>query len=92
MKVIEAVIVAAVSATLGFMMIYFLNDCKPLGQDPTSNPIQVRRIFVVLMCVSRKMCSIGVCVFFESILYLKVRCCVVRIISRELQGRHVCWI
>jgi len=47
MRVIEAVIVAAVSATLGFLMIYFLNDCKPLGQDPTSNPIQVRRIFVV---------------------------------------------
>lgn len=41
MRVIEAVIVAAVSATLGFMMIYFLNDCKPLGQDPTSNPIQM---------------------------------------------------
>jgi len=47
MKVTEAVMVAAVSATLGFMMIYFLNDCKPLGQDPTNNPIQVRRMFVV---------------------------------------------
>jgi chloride channel 7 len=47
MKVTEALIVAAVSATLGFLMIYFLNDCKPLGQDPTSNPIQVGRIFVV---------------------------------------------
>jgi chloride channel 7 len=47
MKVMEAVIVAAVSATLGFVMMYFLNDCKPLGQDPTSNPIQVRRTFLV---------------------------------------------
>ncbi|XP_069690875.1 H(+)/Cl(-) exchange transporter 7 [Periplaneta americana] len=41
MRVLEAVIVAAVSATLGFMMMYFLNDCKPLGQDPTNNPIQM---------------------------------------------------
>jgi chloride channel 7 len=47
MKVMEAVMVAAFSATLGFMMIYFLNDCKPLGQDPTNNPIQVRRIHTV---------------------------------------------
>jgi chloride channel 7 len=47
MKVMEAVIVAAFSATLGFMMMYFLNDCKPLGQDPTNNPIQVRNELVV---------------------------------------------
>jgi chloride channel 7 len=47
MKVAEAVIVAALTATLGFMMIYFLNDCRPLGQDPTSNPLQVRRILII---------------------------------------------
>ncbi|KAJ9582590.1 hypothetical protein L9F63_023078, partial [Diploptera punctata] len=41
MSVLEAMIVAAISATLGFLMIYFLNDCKPLGQDPTTNPIQM---------------------------------------------------
>lgn len=41
MRVMEAVIVAAFSATLGFMMMYFLNDCKPLGEDPTNNPIQM---------------------------------------------------
>ncbi|XP_046406212.1 H(+)/Cl(-) exchange transporter 7 [Ischnura elegans] len=40
-KVTEAVMVAAISATLGFVMIYFLNDCKPLGQDPTKFPIQM---------------------------------------------------
>ena len=41
LKVIEALVVAALSATLGFSMIYFLNDCKPLGQDPTKFPIQM---------------------------------------------------
>jgi hypothetical protein len=29
------------------MMMYFLNDCKPLGEDPTSNPIQVRKMLVM---------------------------------------------
>jgi chloride channel 7 len=47
MKMMEALIVAAFSATLAFMMMYFLNDCKPLGEDPTSNPIQVRKMLVV---------------------------------------------
>jgi hypothetical protein len=32
------------------MMMYFLNDCKPLGDDPTSNPIQVRKITRVENC------------------------------------------
>ena len=41
MKVIEALIVAALSATIGFIMIYCLKDCKPLGQDPTKFPIQM---------------------------------------------------
>ncbi|XP_033178530.1 H(+)/Cl(-) exchange transporter 7 [Bombus impatiens] len=41
LKVIEALVVAALSATLGFSMIYFLNDCKPLGRDPTKFPIQM---------------------------------------------------
>ncbi|XP_067006232.2 H(+)/Cl(-) exchange transporter 7 [Anabrus simplex] len=40
-KVLEAVIVAAISATLGFVMIYLLNDCRPLGQDPTKFPLQL---------------------------------------------------
>lgn len=41
MKVLEAALVAAVTATVGFAMIFFLNDCRPLGQDPTNFPIQV---------------------------------------------------
>ncbi|XP_044253357.1 H(+)/Cl(-) exchange transporter 7 [Tribolium madens] len=41
LKVIEACIVAAVSATLGFLMMFLLNDCKPLGQDPTKYPTQL---------------------------------------------------
>lgn len=41
LKVIEALVVAALSATIGFTMIYFINDCKPLGKDPTKFPIQM---------------------------------------------------
>lgn len=41
LRVIEACIVAAVSATVGFLMMFFINDCKPLGQDPTKFPTQV---------------------------------------------------
>ncbi|VEN38135.1 unnamed protein product [Callosobruchus maculatus] len=41
LKVIEAVLVAAVSATLGFLMMFILNDCKPLGQGPTKYPTQL---------------------------------------------------
>lgn len=29
------------SATVGFLMMYLINDCKPLGQDPTKFPTQV---------------------------------------------------
>ncbi|RZC41881.1 H(+)/Cl(-) exchange transporter 7 [Asbolus verrucosus] len=41
LKVVEACMVAAVSATLGFLMMFMLNDCKPLGQDPTKYPTQL---------------------------------------------------
>ncbi|XP_076240097.1 chloride channel protein 7 [Calliopsis andreniformis] len=41
LKVIEALLVAILSATMGFIMIYYLNDCKPLGQDPTKFPVQM---------------------------------------------------
>ena len=40
-KIIEAMIVAAITATAGFIMIYMISDCKPLGKDPTINPIQM---------------------------------------------------
>ncbi|KAL0110500.1 hypothetical protein PUN28_013839 [Cardiocondyla obscurior] len=40
-KVIEAVLVAILSATVGFLMIYFVNDCKSLGNDPTKFPVQM---------------------------------------------------
>ncbi|XP_074040884.1 chloride channel protein 7 isoform X2 [Leptinotarsa decemlineata] len=40
LKVIEACIVAAVSATAGCLMVFIINDCKPLGQDPTKYPTQ----------------------------------------------------
>ncbi|XP_073982659.1 chloride channel protein 7 [Rhodnius prolixus] len=41
LKVFEACLVAAVSATVGLLMIFALNDCKPLGQDPTQYPVQM---------------------------------------------------
>lgn len=41
LKVVEACIVAAVSATVGCLMIFLLNDCKPLGLDPTKYPTQM---------------------------------------------------
>ncbi|KAF2903405.1 hypothetical protein ILUMI_02783 [Ignelater luminosus] len=41
LKVIEACLVAALTATVGFLMMYLINDCKPLGQDPTKYPTQM---------------------------------------------------
>ena len=32
-KVLEAVMVAALSATMGFLLIYALNDCVPVKDD-----------------------------------------------------------
>lgn len=41
LKVLECCLVACLSATAGFLMIFFLNDCKPLGQDNTKYPTQL---------------------------------------------------
>ncbi|XP_020283006.1 H(+)/Cl(-) exchange transporter 7 [Pseudomyrmex gracilis] len=41
LKVVEAILVAIISATMGSLMIYFVNDCKPLGNDPTKFPVQM---------------------------------------------------
>ena len=41
LKMLEAAIVAAVTASAGFLMIYLMNDCKPYGNGPTPNPIQM---------------------------------------------------
>ncbi|KAK9881295.1 hypothetical protein WA026_015417 [Henosepilachna vigintioctopunctata] len=41
LKVLEACLVAAISATIGFLMMFLINDCKPLGQDPTKYPTQL---------------------------------------------------
>ena len=30
-----------VTATCGFLMIYLVSDCRPYGNDPTDNPIQM---------------------------------------------------
>lgn len=34
------------SATIGFLMMYYINDCKPIGQDPTKFPTQVRILII----------------------------------------------
>ncbi|XKL65169.1 hypothetical protein PGB90_005255 [Kerria lacca] len=39
-KVLEVIVVAAVSAAIALFLIYLSNDCKPLGDDPTKNPVQ----------------------------------------------------
>uniref|UniRef100_A0A8C1K6C7 Chloride channel protein n=1 Tax=Cyprinus carpio TaxID=7962 RepID=A0A8C1K6C7_CYPCA len=42
LQVMEAMLVAAVTATVSFAMIYFSNDCQPLGQDNTEEyPLQL---------------------------------------------------
>ncbi|EEB16605.1 Chloride channel protein, putative [Pediculus humanus corporis] len=41
MKVIEAAIVASFTCTIAFLMIYLVNDCKPLGQNPVDYPLQM---------------------------------------------------
>lgn len=40
-KVLEAVMVAAVSAVVPILMIYSIDDCRPLGEDPTEHPVQM---------------------------------------------------
>uniref|UniRef100_A0A8D0CN14 Chloride channel protein n=1 Tax=Scleropages formosus TaxID=113540 RepID=A0A8D0CN14_SCLFO len=42
LQVMEAMLVAAVTATVSFAMIYFSDDCQPLGEDQAENyPLQV---------------------------------------------------
>ncbi|KAK4874937.1 hypothetical protein RN001_014297 [Aquatica leii] len=41
LRVIEACLIAALTATVGFLMMFLINDCKPLGQDPTKYPTQM---------------------------------------------------
>ncbi|XP_041087090.1 H(+)/Cl(-) exchange transporter 7-like [Polyodon spathula] len=41
LQVMEAVLVAAVTATVSFAMIYFSNDCQPLGEDHPEYPLQL---------------------------------------------------
>ncbi|KAG5854456.1 H(+)/Cl(-) exchange transporter 7-like [Anguilla anguilla] len=42
LQVMEAMLVAAVTATVSFTMIYFSNDCQPLGEDQSEEyPLQL---------------------------------------------------
>lgn len=44
LQVMEAMLVAAVTATVSFTMIYFSNDCQPLGPKHAEEyPLQVHR-------------------------------------------------
>ncbi|XP_055530682.1 H(+)/Cl(-) exchange transporter 7 isoform X1 [Wyeomyia smithii] len=40
-KVLEACWIAIVVATCGCAMAYSINDCRPLGNDPTETPVQL---------------------------------------------------
>lgn len=40
-KVVEAVLVCCVTATVGVLLMLWQNDCKPLGLDPTKYAVQV---------------------------------------------------
>ena len=37
----EAVIVAAISATISFLVIFLYDDCQPMRAEPASYPVQV---------------------------------------------------
>lgn len=41
LKVVEAILVTAISATFACFMMYLISDCRPLGNDPTLNPVQL---------------------------------------------------
>uniref|UniRef100_A0A182XYX6 Chloride channel protein n=1 Tax=Anopheles stephensi TaxID=30069 RepID=A0A182XYX6_ANOST len=40
-KVLEAAFVAVLGATFACLMAYTINDCRPLGRDPTEHPVQL---------------------------------------------------
>uniref|UniRef100_W8B6A7 Chloride channel protein n=1 Tax=Ceratitis capitata TaxID=7213 RepID=W8B6A7_CERCA len=40
-RIIEAALVAIIGVTLACIMIFFINDCRPLGNDPTDYPVQL---------------------------------------------------
>lgn len=41
LKVVEAILVTAISATFACFMMYLISDCRPLGNDPTLTPVQL---------------------------------------------------
>ncbi|XP_054261984.1 H(+)/Cl(-) exchange transporter 7-like [Macrosteles quadrilineatus] len=41
LKVMEALSVAALSATVALLMMFWISDCKSLGTDPTTTPVQL---------------------------------------------------
>ncbi|KAF6041128.1 hypothetical protein EB796_000564 [Bugula neritina] len=40
-KLLEAVIVAMVTAASGYLLVYLSTDCESLGKDPTEHPVQM---------------------------------------------------
>ncbi|XP_053966274.1 H(+)/Cl(-) exchange transporter 7 [Anastrepha ludens] len=40
-RILEAALVAVIGVTLACIMIFFINDCRPLGNDPTDYPVQL---------------------------------------------------
>ena len=44
MRVVEAMMVAAISATISFLVIFLYDDCQPMRSEPASYPVQVNRL------------------------------------------------
>ena len=60
----EAVIVAAISATISFLVIFLYDDCQPMRAEPASYPVQV---FVKdIQCFTKFMISVAL---FKDIQY-----------------------
>ena len=41
LKVLEVLVVAVMSTTMAFLMMFFINDCQTRGKDPTKYPIKL---------------------------------------------------
>lgn len=65
----EAVLVAILTATVACAMMFTINDCRPLGVDPTLHPVQlfckdneynaVAALWFQVCCVSQKFFQIS---------------------------------
>ena len=53
LRVVEAMIVSVMSATSAFALIYFYDDCKPIGAANITRPLQVHIAFLPFLMMKR---------------------------------------